>query len=390
MTKLPRVLFVDDNLNLLNGVKRVLRKQMDIVTAEGGAAALQHLEKDGSFDVLISDQNMPNMKGDALLSEVAKKWPMTVRIMLTGNDDQTTAAAAVNSGQVFRFLRKPCDPQTILEVVNAAAEHHRAMTAEKELLEKTVFGSVKVLSDMLAILRPGLFERSAKVRNCARMISGKLKIKNAWELDLAAMLYPLGFVALPDSVCEKFTMKKPLSPLETQLIDQSTEVAAKLVSNIPRLEGVAAAIRYCRQGFDGSGYPNDGNSNSNVPKAARILKILIDLVDSIEVAKVAPQQAGQGLKTNKHLYDPQLLELIIASIDYSSKIFSPDLGAPMEMTPGELLEGDIAVRDITGSDGRLLLAAGTELTELATLRLASLAKNDALPGKVEICRVAAS
>lgn len=381
-----RVLFVDDNVNLLSAVKRVLRKQIDLVTAESGAEAIAALEAGGAFAVLVSDQNMPNMRGDALLAEAAKRWPMMVRVMLTGNDDQATAALAVNSGQVFRFVRKPCDPDTLLEIINSAAAHHRMITAEKQLLEKTLSGSVKVMSDMLATLRPDLFNRTAKVRKGARLVAVRMGLPRAWELDLAAMLYPLGLIALPDAVAAKYANGEVLEAAEQSLIDHSTEMASKLISNIPRLENVVDGVRFCCKGYDGSGYPAEGAKGPDLPLISRILRILIDLVNATETGEATLKTAGDFLKKKPHLYDPELLYLVIEILDEVTPATSGKDMVKIEVVVGELLEGDIISKDILNVHGRLLLSAGAELTTVTIQRIENLARIGELIENIAVSR----
>ena len=128
-----RVLFVDDDPQILNAFRRGLRKRLDLHTAEGGKAGLEALEKEGPFAVVVSDQQMPEMDGITLLREVKNRAPLTVRMMLTGNADQGTAAAAVNEGHIFRFLTKPCTPDELAAAVDAAKEQYRLVTAERDL-----------------------------------------------------------------------------------------------------------------------------------------------------------------------------------------------------------------------------------------------------------------
>ena len=106
-----KILLVDDDRNILSGYQRVLRKAFDLETALGGEEALRLLTMDGPFSLVVADMQMPGMSGLELLDKAQTVSPDTIRIMLTGNTDQKTAADAVNQGQVFRFLTKPCSPR---------------------------------------------------------------------------------------------------------------------------------------------------------------------------------------------------------------------------------------------------------------------------------------
>ncbi|HEX2100040.1 MAG TPA: response regulator, partial [Candidatus Synoicihabitans sp.] len=138
-----RVLFVDDDPNLLAAFQRNLRKQFQFDTALGAQEALALLERPEPYAVVLADMRMPGMDGVELLERVKQRAPETVRMMLTGNADQQTAVDAVNRGEVFRFLNKPCPPEVLVPALEAAIKHYQLQRLERELLEGTLAGSVK-------------------------------------------------------------------------------------------------------------------------------------------------------------------------------------------------------------------------------------------------------
>jgi CheY-like chemotaxis protein len=152
-----RVLCVDDDPNVLAGYQRGLRKQWHLETASSGQAALGLLETQGPYAVIVADMQMPGMNGVELLTRARTLAPDTVRIMLTGNADQKTAVEAVNEGHVFRFLNKPCSAEMLALVLDAAVRQYRLVVAERELLEKTLSGSVKILTEILSLQDPRTF-----------------------------------------------------------------------------------------------------------------------------------------------------------------------------------------------------------------------------------------
>lgn len=113
-----RILLVDDEQPILDAYRRVLRGRYDLDVADSAVAALQMIKKQGPYAVVISDMRMPNMNGVQLLSLLRQSDPDMVRIMLTGNADQKTAIDAVNKGEVYRFLTKPCDRDTLQRVID--------------------------------------------------------------------------------------------------------------------------------------------------------------------------------------------------------------------------------------------------------------------------------
>ena len=121
------------------------------------------MNDDGPFAVIVADRSMPGMDGIQLLAKVKACSPNTVRMMLTGNADMQTAIDAVNEGHIFRFLTKPCPPESLTASLQAAIEQYRLITAERELLEKTLRGSVKVLCEVLSVVKPTAFGRASRI-----------------------------------------------------------------------------------------------------------------------------------------------------------------------------------------------------------------------------------
>ncbi len=132
-----RILLVDDEHQVLNAYRRTLRGRYTIDVADSAAAALQMVATQGPYAVVISDMRMPNMDGVQLLSLLRQSNPDMVRIMLTGNADQQTAVDAVNKGEVYRFLTKPCDRETLQSVIDAALREHEEKLAAKEKLARS-------------------------------------------------------------------------------------------------------------------------------------------------------------------------------------------------------------------------------------------------------------
>ncbi len=127
-----RVLLVDDEENILDSYGRILRRQWDLVTANSGAAGLEALEKQGPFAVIVSDFNMPRMDGIKFLAKAWELAPETVRMMLTGEGDFHIATKAVNEGNIFRFLTKPCPQDQLIKALEAGVAQYHLIQVEKE------------------------------------------------------------------------------------------------------------------------------------------------------------------------------------------------------------------------------------------------------------------
>lgn len=134
--KVLKVLFVDDEALILDAFRRSLRDEFAVNTAVGGEQGLAEIRSNGPFGVVVSDMRMPGMGGAEFLAEVRAKAPDTVRILLTGHADLDAAIDAVNRGNIFRFLTKPCEKSVLIEAVQKGLEQYRAIVAGKELVKK--------------------------------------------------------------------------------------------------------------------------------------------------------------------------------------------------------------------------------------------------------------
>jgi len=161
----PRVLCVDDERLVLEGLRDVLSRRFEVRVAGGGGEALELLEHDRyGYAVVISDMRMPGMDGASFLSEARRVAPLAVRMLLTGHADTEAAARAVNDGQIFRFLVKPCDADQLNLACTDAASRHRQMLAERVLVEQAVDGSVKALTEALAVTAPAVLGEGRRLQ----------------------------------------------------------------------------------------------------------------------------------------------------------------------------------------------------------------------------------
>jgi signal transduction histidine kinase len=135
MSTAERILFVDDDPNLLEACERVLRKRFQIDARVGPAAGLAAIEREGPYAVVVSDMRMPEMDGVQFLAQVKARVPDTVRMMLTAFPDMQTAVEAVNQGHIFRFLTKPCTSEHLTTALEAGLEQHRLVKSRREMLE---------------------------------------------------------------------------------------------------------------------------------------------------------------------------------------------------------------------------------------------------------------
>ena len=131
-----KVLLVDDDAMVLSGLKRRLRKQFHIETALSGEEAIDKVRDNGPFAVIVSDFHMPGMNGIEFLSQVKETHPDTVRMMLTGSDDISTAINAVNEGSIYKFHPKPCPAEILGTAIQEGISEFRKTTTDQTHLKK--------------------------------------------------------------------------------------------------------------------------------------------------------------------------------------------------------------------------------------------------------------
>ena len=378
-----RILLVDDDPNILNGYKRSLRKSFDVSTALGGREALEILTDNEAFPVVVSDMRMPEMDGIQFLEKVKEISKDTVRIMLTGNSDQETAMNAVNRGSIFRFLTKPCPNELMLETLETGIKQYELVTAERELLEKTLNGSVNLLTEILSLYLPEIFGQSIKKKSLIQDLATALNIPSFWELEVAAMLSPIGFVGIPAEIISKFQKSEDLSNDEKFILAEVPEVGAHLLSNIPRLEPVAQIILYQNKRYDGTGFPRNSVSGEEIPFGSRLLKILEDLIQ-IESNGAERGQAIQIMQNRKGWYDPKAFDIISQTLLDNETPPEAQTITTLTLKVDELQTGQILRSDAITIAGELLLSAGQRLTPLNIQRLRNYDKTIGIRQPVQV------
>jgi FixJ family two-component response regulator len=240
------ILFVDDDVNVLSALQRSLYRTFQIEIAGNAQDALRALAQ-SRYAVVVSDLKMPGLNGIEFLSRVCELSPETTRVLLTGHAGLEAAIAAVNDGNLFRFLTKPCTHETLAATLEAALEQHRLQCSQRELLTETVMGTVNVLVSILAALHPRAFGRASRVRQYVQHIAAELNLADPWQLEVAAMLSHIGCIMIPLDILRKEQAQEPLSPEQFGLLLSHPEIGCGLLRPIKRLEGVAAIIARQRE-----------------------------------------------------------------------------------------------------------------------------------------------
>lgn len=363
-----RILFVDDDPNVLEAYRRRLQSVLHVETAEGGAEGLRMITEKGPFAVVVADLRMPGMDGIEFLARVKEAAPNTVRIMLTGNADVNVAIQAVNEGDIFRFLTKPCLGDVLGNSLVAAIDQYRLVTAEKELLEGTLKGTVELLAEILSWVDPEAFGRTVQLRSHAKALGTALKVDDLWELELAATLSQIGYMAVPHDVLVRAYTRQRLNEEERDALQSVPAVAQELIARIPRLDSVARVVLYQHKLFNGAGFPKDSVAGKDIPLASRILKVALDMID-LEAQGRPKKEALQEMGKREGWYDPRVLHAAMQVFSGAADAAESAALSEFVFSLGDLRPGLMLGEDVTTADGRLLVREGTLITDALLVRI---------------------
>lgn len=349
-----RVLCVDDEPAVLEGLALHLRRRYDVLTAAGGPAGLEVARRTPDLAVVVSDMRMPGMDGAAFLAQVRQALPDASRLLLTGYAGLDAAIAAVNEGQVFRFLTKPCAPAALMAAVEAAAAQHRLVTAERVLLEQTLHGSVKALTDVLALASPASFGRATRIKQVAADLAAALDLRERWPVEVAAMLSQLGAVALPAETAEKLHHGRPLTPEEQRMVARAPAVAEQLLAHIPRLEPVREVLAAYAKGAPPAPAGADPRRRA-AARAAQVLLVASDY-DALEAQGSSLGRAVDAMRGRPERYDREVLAALLTS--RAAAVAAEQREVPL----AALQPGMVFAEDVKLKSGALLVARGYEVT----------------------------
>lgn len=364
--KLEKILCVDDETHVLEGLSLNLRKYFKVYVATSGPEGLEILRNHGPFAIVLSDMRMPNMDGAEFLKTVHQHAPSSVRILLTGYSDMDSAVRAINEGQIFRFLTKPCAVPNLLSAFKAALKQYHLITAEKVLLEQTLRGSISALADVLVLTNPKAFGRATRLKQSAKSLAQALKLPNAWQVDVAALLSQIGYITLPNELIEKAYYGQAVTSDEQQMLAKVPDVAQQVLNNIPRMEDVQEILH------KSLAKPGRQHKGDNVSQAAEVLRIVTDF-DKLEAQGNSIQMALDTMRGKKDYYPKEMLEKF-AELKGSVE----QLNEVREIGIKEVRVGMIFVEDVKLKSGSLLVPRGYEVTNQFVER----ARNFA-PGFVE-------
>jgi FixJ family two-component response regulator len=368
----PRVMFVDDEENVLQGIGRLVRSYVEPTLFTSPVTAAQQLALgleggSGCYAAVVSDMRMPGMSGADLLKHARSVSPDTTRLLLTGYADLQSAMAAVNEGNIFRFLTKPCSGADLRNALDAALEQHQLVVDRRELLDQTLRGAVEALVETLAMAQPAAFTRATRLRRLASDLAAALRLPEAWQVEVAAQLGEIGVVTLPDRALDALASGSGTDPAIQAMLERLPGLADDVLRRIPRLDAVRDIVREQE--------PVDNRAEALLRRSlpARVLQAAREF-DANIVRGFTNEEAIALLRQRPH-HDKDILDALqkVASV--------PDGSASVrEAEPDHLQVGAVLAADVYSSQGLLLVARGQTLNEVLLTRLRNYASLTGLAG----------
>ena len=352
--ELPRVLCVDDEARVVEGLVLHLRRDYQVFTANSGQEGLALLKQKGGAAVVISDMRMPQMDGATFLQHVLQFYPDATRILLTGEPGRDAAVSAVNKAQIFRFLTKPCPPDALKAAVEAGVIQHRLLNAERTILKETLNGCIKALVDVLALTNPVAFGRASRVKRQAMEFAAKLDCKEFWQLEAAAMLSQIGYLSLPAELVEKLYYGETLTPEEKLLASGAPDVVNSLLENVPRLEPVIQILVALHWTDEQIAKLGEGT----IGTGTRILGLVMEY-DTLVTQGQTTNVAVQTLRSRVARFGDAMVEKFGIHVGAGSS--TKEL---REMPLRVVQPGMIIMQDVRTHMGTLLVARGFEVTSV--------------------------
>ena len=370
------ILLVDDEPNVVLGYQRVLHEEFKTDTAIGGAAALNAIQTKGPYAIVLSDMRMPEMDGIQLFTKVKALAPDSIRIMLSGYADLKTALSAVNEGNIFRFLTKPCSKEVLASALTAGLLQYRLIVSEKELLEKTLTGSLTVLMEVLSLASPAAFSRAMRLRRYMANVAATLSLPNRWKFEIAAMLSQLGCVTMVPETIDAVYSGKPLAPKEQALYDTHPTIAGDLLKNIPRMESVAWMIAHQNEPVTVEGDIRD-REKAEMRLGAELLQTTLAFDALVRKGKSRTEAAYKVARQHGDLDARVPMALVeVAPEDRDKQKLTCRIE---ELAPGMMMD-----QEVRTDAGLLIVTKNQEVTPFTILKLKNYHEKGVIVGDVAV------
>lgn len=311
-----KILIVDDEPDNLALLYRTLRLKYDIEKSTSPLEALEML-KNNSFNCILSDHKMPEMDGVEFLKRCAEIAPDTMRLLVTAYTDAGILIDAINYAKIYRYIKKPYNPDELLLIVENALEYWQLKADNGVLINdlKELFaGTITAIVEALDAKDSYTLGRSRRVTFYAVKIAKALHLseKTVGKIELAGLLHDIGMIGVSDDILSKV---EKLSQEEYNEIKKHVHHSVKILDDIKQLADVVEIIKYHHEFFDGTGYPY-GIKEEEIPIGSRIIAVA-DAFDSMVTPKVYRQQIvpSEALARIKVLVGKQFDPIVVEQFE---------------------------------------------------------------------------
>lgn len=304
------VLFVDDEENILNSIRRVFDdSQLNLLFTESPLQAMEICRSE-DIAVIVSDNMMPEMAGIDLLARIKVESPQTVKVLMTGYADLAIALQAINSGEVFRFLVKPWENELLIQTVSESLARYRVLSA----LQREDEAILQSLAQAIELKDHYTRGHCDRVATYATGIANELGMPaiRLREIRYGGWLHDCGKIGIPEGI---LNFNGILTEKEFETVRKHPDWGAEVARQAQLSETVINIIRYHHERFDGNGYPC-GLAGGQIPLEARIVAVA-DVFDAVTTDR--PYHKGcslrKGLSVLESLQgavlDPELVPLFM-------------------------------------------------------------------------------
>jgi response regulator RpfG family c-di-GMP phosphodiesterase len=312
------VLFVDDEVNILNSLQRLFDDTpFQTLTALNAADAVEML-KNNEVSVIVSDNRMPKMTGVEFLQKAKEISPDSVRILLTGYADMQAAIDAINKGEVYKFITKPWDDEELKEIVSNAASRYNIVSSLKRADRSAILSLAQTIE----------LKDSYTKGHCDRVGEYSLSIAEGLELPkemqthimYGSWLHDCGKIGVPEAI---LNFGGSLSNEQMDIIKKHPQWGADVARLARFSPAVVNIILHHHERYDGTGYPF-GLKGDKIPVEARIAAVA-DTYDALTSARpyrtaFSSEKAMEIMIRSKgsHL-DPDIVDMFIKVLGAGKK-----------------------------------------------------------------------
>ncbi len=405
-----KLLLLDDEEDIINALKRLLRNNYEIIPFNKGDEALVYLQEN-HVDIIMSDMRMPKMDGAEFLAHAREIIPNAIRLLLTGYSDMDSTVKAINDGGVYTYISKPWNNQDLKLTLEKASDHYllkkeakrlneevakankeleifnqslelkviqrtSALQASTKKLKNTLQTQKELFFDVLDMMSATIEYRtgfsaghSKRIAIQCKAVAKKLELDEAQcrRIYLCALLHEIGTVGLSDDLLQENSIGS--GKLEDLLITHPM-IGAEILGKVKRFASLTDNILHQNENIDGTGSPAH-LSGDDIPVGARIIRIVKDfdflIAGKTNAKRMSIANAYAWMKERADVwYDRKILKTFIDLLGNREAV-----DGEMEFSIGveALKPGDKLLEDLILNNGNVMLKAGQEINSVMITKL---------------------